>query len=334
MNLRQLEVFCTVVDCESFSSAADQLIMTQPAVSMQVQAVEKEFGVQLLERRNRRTVPTEAGRAVHQWAREVLRSLEETRKSIDVLKQSEAGRIVIGASMTIGSHVLPPILSRFKRQNPSAEIVVRLGERTEVCAEIANGGVDCGVVIAREIPNDLDVEVVGLEEILFIAAPAHPLAGRRQLQIEDLIGQPFILAPKGSSYRKVIDDMLAEQGLANVPVLMELDGADSVKRAVQQGLGLGVALRSSVEWELEHGLLQELQLAGPRPHVEIGLVFAPRRRNGSVISQAFVDYLRDQLRAGLSRHKSACDDTCEEDLCEQRADIAPEAAAAPVAQRH
>jgi len=74
VNLRHLEVFCTVVERESFSAAADQLIMTQPAVSMQVQAVERHFGVQLLERRNRRTVPTEAGRAIHEWAREVLRS--------------------------------------------------------------------------------------------------------------------------------------------------------------------------------------------------------------------------------------------------------------------
>jgi DNA-binding transcriptional LysR family regulator len=324
VNLRQLEVFCTVVECESFSAAAEQLIMTQPAVSMQVMAVERYFGVQLLERRNRRTVPTEAGRTVHQWARDVLRSLDDTRKSLDELKHAEAGRIVIGSSMTIGSHVLPPILSRFKRQHPSAEIVVRLGEKQEVCAEIANGGVDCGVVIAREIPPDLDVEVVGVEEIMFIAGPAHPLAGRDTLRAEDLAGQPFILAPKGSSYRKTIDDMLDQHGLANVPVLMELDGADSVKRAVQQGLGLGVALRSGVEWELEQGLLRELQLAGPRPEVPIGIVSDPRR-HGSPISQAFVDYLRDQLREQLApRHE-----VCEEEQCEQR----PGAAAGRAAGR-
>jgi DNA-binding transcriptional LysR family regulator len=274
-------------------------------------------------------VPTEAGRAVHKWARGVLSSLTETRKALDVLKQAEAGRIIIGSSMTIGSHVLPPILSRFKRQNPSAEIVVRLGERTEVCAEVASGGVDCGVVIAREIPGDLDVEVVGVEEILFIAAPNHPLAGRRDLQVEDLVGQPFILAPKGSSYRKVIDDLLAEQGLANVPVLMELDGADSVKRAVQQGLGLGVALRSSVEWEIEHGLLEELMLVGPRPHVEIGLVSASRRRSGSTISQSFVNYLRDQLREQLAKSGEAC----QEERCDQRPGVAPGPVAGRVAHR-
>src|SRR5437763_1524944 len=101
--------------------------MTQPAVSMQVQAVERHFGVQLLERRNRRTVPTEAGRAVHAWALEVLRSEQETKQVVDGLVHAQSGRIVVGASITIGSHVLPPILSRFKREHGGAEIVVRIG---------------------------------------------------------------------------------------------------------------------------------------------------------------------------------------------------------------
>jgi DNA-binding transcriptional LysR family regulator len=161
VNLRHLEVFCTVVACESFSVAAEQLIMTQPAVSMQVQAVERHFGVQLLERRNRRTVPTESGRVVYDWARNVLETETQTRKLVDGLKHAQSGRVVIGSSMTIGSHVLPPILSRFKRQHAGAEIVVRLGERPEICADILSGTIDCGVVVAREIPPELTVEVLG-----------------------------------------------------------------------------------------------------------------------------------------------------------------------------
>jgi len=152
VNLRHLEVFCTVVRCESFSAAAEQLIMTQPAVSMQVQAVERHFGVQLLERRNRRTVPTEAGNIVYEWAREVLKTEGETRKLVDGLKHAQSGRVVIGSSMTIGSHVLPPILSRFKRQHTAAEIVVRLGERPEICADILSGTIDCGVVWPAKSP--------------------------------------------------------------------------------------------------------------------------------------------------------------------------------------
>jgi DNA-binding transcriptional LysR family regulator len=122
--------------------------------------------------------------------------------------------------------------------------------------------------------------------------------------------------------------MLDQQGLANVPVLMELDGADSVKRAVQQGLGLGVALRSGVEWELEHGLLRELQLGGPRPEIEIGLVTDPRR-HGSPITQEFFDYLRDQLREQLTPRR----ELCEEEQCEQRPGAAAGRAAGRLAHR-
>ena len=313
LNLRHLEVFCRVVDCESYSVAAERLIMTQPAVSMQVQAVERHFGVQLLERRNRRTILTEAGRAVHSLAVKVLKSEAETHRIVDELRHAESGRIVVGTSMTLGSHLLPPIVSRFKQKHDGAEIVVRLGERHEVCADIGNGNVDCGVLIAREIPTELTVEVLGEEDLVFICGPNHPLADRNLVNVRDLAGEEFILAPQGSSYRRVIDDLLEEQGLLDVSVKMQLDGADSVKRAVQEGLGIGVALQSGVEWELEHGLLREVRINGQRPLVEVGLVCDPRRQVSPMV-RAFTEYLRDELRAQLCLSKSRS----KEDVCEER----------------
>jgi len=313
VNLRHLEVFCNVVTCESFSAAAEQLIMTQPAVSMQVQAVERHFGVQLLERRNRRTVPTEAGRAVYEWARDVLQTEIDTRKLVDDLKHAQTGRVVIGSSMTIGSHVLPPILSRFKRQHDGAEIVVRLGERPEICAEILSGTIDCGVVVAREIPSELKIEVLGNEEVVFICGPAHHLATRKSVRVTDLTDEHFVLPPTGSSYRRMFDGLLADQGLMKVNVFMEFDGSDSVKRAVQQGLGIGVFLRSGVEWEIEHGLLHELPIRTPPPLVDLALVYHPRWRQSPMV-QAFTAYLRDQLSERLRRPDTTPTPVvCEED---------------------
>ncbi|MPZ16020.1 MAG: LysR family transcriptional regulator, partial [Chloroflexi bacterium] len=170
MNLRHLEVFCAVVEAESFSAAAEQLIISQPAVSMQAQVVEHHFGVQLLERRKRRTVPTEAGRAVYEWAREVLRTEAETRKVVDELKHAGSGRIVVGATVTVGSYLLPPVLGGFKRQEPDAEIVVRIGERDEIYADVLAGAADCAVLIAHDIPSGLEVELLGYEEMVFICA--------------------------------------------------------------------------------------------------------------------------------------------------------------------
>jgi DNA-binding transcriptional LysR family regulator len=298
VNLRHLQVFCTVVDCESFSAAAEQLIMTQPAVSMQVQAVEHYFGVQLLERRHRRTVLTEAGRVVHEWARQVLDSETAIHKVVDELKHAHSGRVVVGASMSVGSRVLPSILSNFKRSHTGAEIVVRLGERQEVCGEILAGSVDCGVLIAREIPTELAVEILGSEEAVLFCGPSHRLANEQEVCISDVAEEAFILAPRGSGYRRVIDVLLAEQGLTNVSVLMEFEGADSVKHAVEQGMGVGVALRSNIQWELDNGLLREVALPVPRPLVELGLVHDPRRLQSPML-HAFTEYLRDQLRQKL-----------------------------------
>lgn len=326
MNLRHLQVFCAVVECESFSAAAERLIMTQPAVSMQVQAVEHYFGVQLLERRHRRTVLTEAGRAVHRWARQVLDSEAEILKIVDDLKHAQSGRVVVGSSMSIGSRVLPPILSNFKRSHAAAEIVVRLGERQELCAEILGGSVDCGVLIAREIPSELAVEVLGSEEVVLFCGPSHHLATRKQVCIADVAEEAFILAPRGSGYRRVIDGLLAEQGLTNVSVLMELEEADSVKHAVEQGLGVGVALRSNIQWELENALLREVALPAPRPLVDLGLVYHPRRLQSPMV-HAFTEYLRDQLRQKLRTPE----ETPREDHREDRPRHSPRATAGRLA---
>ncbi len=300
MNLRHLEVFRAVVDCESFSGAAERLIMTQPAVSMQVQVVERHFGVQLLERRRRRVVLTEAGVLVHEWATLVMRNEAETRRRVDELKHAETGRVVVGSSVTIGSYLLPPILSRFKKQHPEAEVVVRLGDRDEICSDVLSGTIDCGVLIAREIPPGLEVDIVGTEEIVFICAPSHRFADRELVPIADLADEPFIMAPKGSSYRNVIDDLLETHGLHQVSVHMELDGAEGVMRGVQQGFGIALGLRSGVEWELEQGAVSEVHVDAPVLLVDMGLVYHDRQRESAML-QEFRQYLREQLHEHFHR---------------------------------
>ena len=211
MNLRHLEVFSAVVQYESFSGAAEQLFMTQPAVSMQVQAVERYFGMQLLERRSRRVVLTPAGTEVYRWAQEVLSSVLETRKRVDELARAETGRIVLGTTMALGSHVLPQIIHRFKVDYPRAEIVVRLANVNELSEETLAGVIDVGVHITGEVPAGLDVEIVGSERVVFVCAPGHPLANRSQVTADELSQESFIVPPRGYGFRRVTDQLFADQ---------------------------------------------------------------------------------------------------------------------------
>lgn len=299
MNFRHLEVFCTVVQCESFSGAAEQLFMTQPAVSMQVQAVERHFGVQLLERRSRRVVLTEAGAAVHTWAREVLSSEKETRKTVDEFVRAETGRIVLGTTMALGSHVLPQIINRFKRDHPGAEIVVRLADRPSLSEELLAGTIDVGVHIAGEVPAGLDVETVGNERMVLICAPSHHLAGRTDMTPEELAEEWFVVPPQGYGYRTVIDQILAEQGLKDIRILMEVGVIESIKCFVEEGSGIGVMLLSSASAELERGLLAEIE--APREPMNVDLVLVRRpHRDGSPLLESFVELLRQ----GIQEHSA------------------------------
>ncbi|MSQ23049.1 MAG: LysR family transcriptional regulator [Chloroflexi bacterium] len=300
MNLRHLEVFCTVVQCESFSGAAEQLYMTQPAVSMQVQAVERHFGVQLLERRSRRVILTLAGESAHRWAREVLASEADTRKHVDELIRAETGRIVLGTTMALGSHVLPQIIHRFKRDHPGAEIVVRLADRQEVGEEALAGTIDVGVHLAVEVPAGLDVEIVGKERLVFVCAPSHPLAHRARVTISELAAEAFVLPPKGFGFRKVTDMAMAEHGLGDVRVLMEVGVGESIKSAVEEGVGVGLLMHSMVAMELERGYLCEIESPNGPPMVDLVLVRRPRREISPML-EAFIAVLREGLREHSER---------------------------------
>lgn len=297
MNLRHLEVFCTVVQCESFSGAAEKLFMTQPAVSMQVQAVERHFGVQLLERRSRRVVLTEAGNAVHRWACDVLNSEKETRKTVDEFVRAETGRIVLGTTMALGSHVLPQIINHFKREHPGAEIVVRLADRPSLSEELLAGTIDVSVHIAGEVPSGLDAETVGSERMVLICAPSHRLAGRSDVTPAELAEEWFVVPPRGYGYRQVIEQILSEQGINELRVLMEVAVIESIKCFVEEGSGIGVMLQSAAKGELERGLLAEIQ--PPRNAMNVDLVLVRRpHRDGSPLLESFVD----TLRLGLQEH--------------------------------
>src|SRR5439155_13906416 len=119
---------------------------------------------------------------------------------LDELKHAEHGRVVVGTGMIVGSYLLPTILSRFKREHPEAEIVVRFGDWDAVCADLLSGAMEYGVLIARDLPVGLEMEIVGTDEMVFTCGPTHHLASRAQVPLAKLASESFILPPKDSSY--------------------------------------------------------------------------------------------------------------------------------------
>ncbi|MGD9101505.1 MAG: LysR family transcriptional regulator, partial [Anaerolineae bacterium] len=153
MNLRQLRTFMRVVECKSFTWAAEELYLTQPAVSFQIRSLEKEYGIDLLDRSGREIIPTASGQILLDYARRILNLYDESKLEIDRLNNLLRGTLVIGASTGPGEHILPQLLGRFKAQYPSIEIVLRISRTREIIQQVLERVLEIGIVGAT-VTND------------------------------------------------------------------------------------------------------------------------------------------------------------------------------------
>jgi DNA-binding transcriptional LysR family regulator len=290
----KLRVYCEVVERQSFTLAADHLFTTQPAISVHIRGLERYFGTRLIYREGRRSLPTEAGEAVYRYARGVLRETEELRALVSELRDAQTGRIAIGASAPLGSYVLPQLISRFKQRNSRADLLLRVAPAAVVCDETLVGQHDFALVEAGPLPEGLAGEPLRREDLLLVAHPEHPLALRPSVAWADLRDQPFVAAPPGTPQRAVLDGLADEDGGA-WQIVLELEHAEGIKRAVQAGMGLAVLFRCEAAQEVGLGLLREVRVPTRGLAQEFALVYR-RHKYFSPMAARFLDFLR--LAAG------------------------------------
>jgi DNA-binding transcriptional LysR family regulator len=298
MDTRQLAAFVAVFERKSFSRAAEQLGLTQPAVSLQIRSLEKRFGVQLLDRSGRRVEPTEAGRRLYRRAQRLL-ALEEQLVG-EVVADAEGelrGTVEIGASTGPGGGVVPLLLCEFHLRNPGVEISLSVFDTQRVVDLVAERELELGVVGAARRHRSVVFEPFFRDEVVLACAPGHRFAGRT-LSLEQLRGEPLIVMQEGAGVRQVIEDELRQAGarLRDFDVSLELGLQESVKSAVAAGYGVSFISRSAIEAELAAGTLAAAQVEGLEPSREISLV----RSSGRPLThaaEAFVVFGRERLRA-------------------------------------
>lgn len=262
MNLRQLEAFCRIVDLGSFSMAAEDLGISQPAVTFQIQALEKELGVTLLDRSPRFAAPTESGRILHQHARAILAHIEQARDEIQELEALLRGTLLIGASTGPGEHVLPQMLGRFKAEHPQINVVLRILPTDEIIEQVLAYELEIGVVGAKERNPKLSFEPFVHDSLVVIAPPDHPWTAQEKITLDDLMREPFILQQPGAGVRIMLESGLRAMGLSlsRLNVHMEVGLQESIKTAVQAGFGVGLVSRFAVRQELSFGTLVEIEV--------------------------------------------------------------------------
>ena len=265
--LDQLRILKAIAAEGSFKRAADSLYVSQPAVSLQVQHLERQLDVPLFDRGGRRAQLTEAGQLLLSYGDRILSLCQETCRAIDDLQNLNGGTLIIGASQTTGTYLMPQMIGLFRKKYPEVSVQLHVHSTRRTAWSVANGQVDLAI-IGGEIPADLqdslEITPYAEDELALILPTSHSLAQIGALPIEELYKLQFINLDSQSTIRKAIDRVLLDSGVdpRQLTIAMELNSIEAIKNAVQAGLGAAFLSVTAIEKELQMGALQQVRIDG------------------------------------------------------------------------
>lgn len=286
MDTAGLRTFITAAELQSFSHAADQLYLTQPAVSKRVAALEEELGVPLFDRIGRRVTLTEAGRELLPRAKAILNDIEDSRRLISNFSGTIAGRLSIGTSHHIGLHRLPPVLRTYSKEYPDVELDLHFMDSEAACRAVLAGDLELGIVTLPPEPiEDLDTEIIWPDPLAIVVNRNHPLASTKRVALSDLTDTPAILPAHGTYTRELLEQVFASNGLA-LFASMTTNYLETIKMMVSVGLGWSILPRSMLSKELA-----ALKISGVSISRQLGFV-NHRKHTNSNAANAIIETLR------------------------------------------
>lgn len=310
ITLRQLKVFERVAKRLSFTRAAEELFLTQPAVSMQIKQFEDAVGLPLFERLGKKIYLTEAGTELYQVSRRISGQLDEAEQLIEELKGTETGRLKVSAASTVHYFAIH-LLAEFCRRHPKVRVSFKVTNRKGLLQSLEDNEADLLLMGQPPESPELAAESFLINPLVIIAPAGHHLTGRKNISLTELANTPFIMREMGSGTRNSVERFLAERGI-HLTVSMEVNTNEAIKQGVEEGLGLGIVSIHTLERELENGRLVVLdgesfpilrqwfivQRAGKRLSV-IAAEFAAFVRNEAH------NYIRNDIVAAAIGHKLA-----------------------------
>jgi DNA-binding transcriptional LysR family regulator len=308
MDTRQLAAFCAVVERRSFSQAAEQLGVTQPAVSLQVRALEKRLGTQLLDRSGRRVEPTESGRRLYRGAQRLLTLEGQVLDELAAQAEGElSGSLVLGASTGPAAIVVPQLLCEFQRRHEGVRVALEVHDTSTVVELVAERRLELGIVGAAPRHRGVRYEPFAHDEVVLVCPPGHRFAGR-EVDVHELASETLVVMQEGAGVRKIVEDELRRLGLRfrDLDVRLQLGLQESVRSAVLAGYGVTFISRAAVETDLAAGALAEARIGGMNGRREISLARGTGRVT-SRIADAFADFARG--RAAVLSPTSALEPT-------------------------
>lgn len=274
---RRLQVFYTVARLLSFTKAAETLHMTQPAVTFQVRQLEDHFNTRLFDRTHNRVTLTEVGRKAYEYAERIFELYAEMEDAVKEMTGDVSGALTIGASTTIAEYMLPGLLRSYRDKHPNVNLRLKVSNTEGIVSMVENSMIDLAIVEAPVTNKNLLVEVCRVDQLVVVVPPDHPIAKRESISMEELMNYPFICREEGSGTREVIIEYMTKMGLDRngLNVCLELGSPESIKGAVEAGLGVSILSHTTIAKELSLGTLAYTNL---EPPLEREFAFARQRQ--------------------------------------------------------
>jgi DNA-binding transcriptional LysR family regulator len=270
--------------------AGEEVNLSQPSVSVRIRQLENELGVKLFEQLGKRVVLTEAGQLLITNARRVITAIEDAKQSIEELQGFERGALRIGASTTPGMYLIPRTVAHFKERYPKIEIHLGIRDTRQIEAAVISNEFDFGFVGGHLAGDEVEVVPWLTDQLVLVVAPKHPLARKKSVKAEELQKERFIMRETRSATRAAIVAHL-EQSNLKVEIIKEMENPESVKKAVQSGLGIAFISKFAVETELKAESLVAVRVRGLDICRELKIVYRKDKHLGRA-AQRFIEMAR------------------------------------------
>ena len=293
MDDHKLKVFCTVAETKSFSKASEIIRLTQPAVSLQIQALEEIYGTKLFNRSGCIITLTPAGEVLYKYAKEINTLYTAAEKELGAFTGQVKGVVTIGASSTIGNYVLPAVIAEFRKKYPKVAVHLLTANTKTIVDYLNAGGIDIALVEGEVKKQKLIVEKLIPDEMVLIMHPLHPWARKSIVSIFDVAKEPFIFREEGSGTRQMIEKYLIKHGISpqSIKIVFIMGSTESIKSAVEEGLGVSIVSKWAAKKEIRYGTLKTASLKEDRFMRDFSLLYR-KAKDTSFTLDKFLTFLK------------------------------------------
>lgn len=302
MDLWQLQIFCKVIELQSFSKAALAVHLSQPTVSSHIKDLEQHFECILIERLAKQALPTQSGRLLYRYAQQLLNLRDEAEKALADYHGRYKGELPIGGSTIPGNYLLPTIIGTFNNQYPQIRLQVTIGDSRAIIDKVLGGEVELGLIGARYDERCLRYDAIASDTMRLVVPCGHRWDQTASVHVDDVRREPLILRESGSGTRRAFENGLQKinRQMRDFNIVAEMGSTTAVLQSIKSGMGISILSMPAVEEALQYGTLWALDIEGLDLRRKFYLV-RDNRRTVSPLARIFQEYLYAALRSGVDK---------------------------------